>query len=712
MFNRSIFKRNAFNRNMSNSKRGLMQVCCALSGKAASCIAVLAVAALAQSPASGPGWDMIGQNQDNSALAASGVISYSKGSFDSATGMKCEGEVQCPNFQCPKSPTCSGQSSNEFTLQLNTNSFRAARCNNAPSSSCMGEEQFVFTNSQCQTDDFYPHSPSKACVYIEYWLQGYGTRSGCPSPFKLTDKPGYCVVNSTNYTPVPPQVLTNSLLESLQLTGEVAPAQLTLAGEPVKVTGQVTQDKVTLTIGSTSYSALGDNIFPELGSSPNSWTFSEFNIFGDGHGSQAVFNSGTTLLVRTAVNSGTTSAPRCNGSGNTLESNNLSLLGTCSQVGGPSPAIVFPESLASGHQGSTALLYDANDGQADVVGFGSNGNQSMDYPNISFRSSWSSMAAGNFINTSGNPQQVVLYDQTAGQADVVAFESSGKAGPDFQNPGIGTSFDKMVAGYFTGNGREQVLLYNSNTGEADVVGFNTDGTKNLDYKNINFGNWDTILPGAFLTNGQQEQVFVYNRKAGHAAIVTFDSGGKASPPVLNTGFRTSWDLLVAGHFIGNGRSDRPAGVVLYDRAAGEVEVVGFDTKGGVISYPTNRGFRTTWTQMVAGDFIQDARDQILLYDQNAGDADVVAFDTKGGESLDYTNHGFRTTWTQMFTAPFIGNVGEIGPEQVLLYDGNSGEVDVVGFDKNAPQGKAILDGQNSRYRGSSDIIAVGALVPN
>jgi hypothetical protein len=66
----------------------------------------------------------------------------------------------------------------------------------------------------------------------------------------------------------------------------------------------------------------------------------------------------------------------------------------------------------------------------------------------------------------------------------------------------------------------------------------------------------------------------------------------------------------------------------------------------------------------------------------------------------------------MFTAPFIGNVGEIGPEQVLLYDGNSGEVDVVGFDKNAPQGKAILDGQNSRYRGSSDIIAVGALVPN
>jgi hypothetical protein len=679
-----------------------------------------------QLPACGPAGNSVGTFQHESAQARG--ISQSEGSFDVATGVTTECGVQCPGGQCPKTSSCTHHPLNAFTLQLNTQYFPTAKgCADTDlPANCEGFEQFVFSSSQCGMNNQCsgPATESKACVYIQYWLIDYRSDNTCPASWQLstsqpspgqasTGQASNCFINSTIATPVPQQVLTSTELESLKLTG-AAPKLPTNAGpESLKLTGGIAgipeDDTVTLTIGSTVYSASGDDHFPELGSE---WQYSEFNVLGDGCGSQAWFNSGTTLQVRTQVES-PMSAPSCSHTGCTGETNNLNLLpGTCSGVGGTSPAIVFTEALPAGHQGSTALLYDANDGQADVVGFGSNGNQSMDYPNTGFRTSWSLIAAGYF--TMGSQQQVVLYDQTAGLADVVAFGSNGKYNRDVQSPGLGTSFDKMVAGYFIGNGREQVLLYNSNSGEADVVGFNANGTKNLDFKNTNFGNWDTILPGAFLTNGQQEQVFLYNRKAGHAAIVTFDSEGKASPPVLNTGFRTSWDLLVAGHFIGNGRSDKPAGVVLYDRTAGEAEVVAFDTKGGVISYPTNRGFRTTWTQMVAGDFIKDARDQILIYDQNAGDVDVVAFDTKGGESLDYTNHGFRTTWAQMFTAAFVGsgNGGEIGPEQVLLYDGNSGELDVVGFDKNEPKGKAILDGQNSRYRGSSDIIAVGALVPN
>jgi hypothetical protein len=637
---------------------------------------------------------MIGQNSDESAQVASGKISQSEGSFDSATGVTCESEVQCPSLQCPKSPSCSGQPSNAFSLQLNTQMLVGiAQCTGR--GGCFGVEQFVFSNSQCGKGGmFYPNLNSKACVYIQYWLDYYG--NDCPKPFMLPSNattqstgPGSCVANSTNATPVPQQVLTNAVLESLKLTGQIA-----------GISGP--NDTATLMIGSTPYPVQGDNLIPDLGSW---WTASEFNIFGDCCESQAMLNSGTTLQVRTVVNNGTTSAPACYSVGDTLESNNLDLLpGTCYGLGGAAPAIVFTEALPVTPNGSTALLYDGNAGRADVVGFDANGRQSMDFPNISFRTSWSSIAAGNFINTTENQQQVVLYDQTAGQADVVAFESSGKAGLDAQNTGLGVSRSQMIPGYFIGNGREQVLLYDSNTGEADVVGFDDNGKAILDAKNPSFGKWDWILAGYFLGNKRQQQVFLYNRSAGHGAIVSFDSEGTAGKPVLNTKFRTSWDLLAAGSFIGNGSTDKPQGVVLYDRAAGEADVIGFGSNGVLNFDHTNSGFRRTWSKMVAGSFIHDNRDQVLFYDQNAGDADVVAFDTEGRESLDYTNHGFRTSWDQMIAGDFLG---KSGLDQVLLYDGNAGEVDVVAFDS---KGKEILDGQNNRYPGSSDLVVAGALV--
>src|ERR1700677_359918 len=206
---------------MFNSKRGHMQMWYAGSRKAVGCCAVFAVAALGmllpetisaaragaspqepaqrtkpapaanpaasqngpQSSASRPGWDMIGQNSDESAQAASGKISQSEGSFDSATGVTCESEVQCPNLQCPKSPSCSGQPSNAFSLQLNTQMLVGiAQCTGR--GGCFGVEQFVFSNSQCGKGGlFYPNLNSKACVYIQYWLDYYG--NDCPKPFLL-----------------------------------------------------------------------------------------------------------------------------------------------------------------------------------------------------------------------------------------------------------------------------------------------------------------------------------------------------------------------------------------------------------------------------------------------------------------------------------------------------------------------------------------------
>jgi hypothetical protein len=55
------------------------------------------------------------------------------------------------------------------------------------------------------------------------------------------------------------------------------------------------------------------------------WNAAEFNIFGDGDSSQAIFGVGSTLLVRLALDEGANIVPTCIRYGLTGESNNLSL---------------------------------------------------------------------------------------------------------------------------------------------------------------------------------------------------------------------------------------------------------------------------------------------------------------------------------------------------------------------------------------------------
>jgi hypothetical protein len=647
----------------------------------------------------GAGADTVGGPSagDYSAQATGSFISKSEGSFDSATGITSERGGQCQSLTDPTNP--SPVAPNAFTLQLNTQQFDTMQCHTGSGGSggCVGLEQFVFTNSQCKL--YYPLLNSDACVHIQYWLDNWGTP--CPSvPNEVWHASGVgnCWMNSKNATAVPPQLVTNAVLESLKLTGQ-APDLPTNAGpESMQVTAAGQSDQVMLTIGSTSYTALGDNFFPELGK-PKSWTSSEFNIFADGCATNATFNSGTTLQVRTVVDSGTTSAPKCNHQGVSDETNNLNLVGACSGVSGASPAIVFTEALPVTPKGSTVVIYNPNAGQADVVGFDASGKQSMHIPNIGFRTSWKFIAVGDFIGDTQH-EQVVLYDQKAGQADVVAFDTNGGVSMDTPNSEFRTSWQQMVAGNFIGDKRTQVLLYDPKAGDADVVAFESNGRESLDHTNHSFGNsWDKMVVGDFLGNGRQ-QLFLYNQTAGQGALAVFDGHGMGSPHILNTRFRTSWDLIAVGNFIGNKRQQ----LVLYDRKAGDADVFAFDTNGNESLDHTNHSFGTSWDQMVAGNFSGGGPEQILLYDRTAGQAAVIAFNSGGVAGPPVLNNGLRTTWEQIVVADFIG----AKRQQVVLYDGNAGEIDVVAFDTKVNES---LDGRNSGYRGgSSDMIVAGGFL--
>lgn len=116
----------------------------------------------------------------------------------------------------------------------------------------------------------------------------------------------YCYTNGPA-TPVPSQPITS------------------LAGQSLTGTVNATSDTTVLNTATTSYSVVASDSMLDLSAA---WNTVEFVIGGDGGGSSANFNAGSTIVVQTVTHDGTTTAPTCVLEGFTGETNNLDLVGT------------------------------------------------------------------------------------------------------------------------------------------------------------------------------------------------------------------------------------------------------------------------------------------------------------------------------------------------------------------------------------------------
>ncbi|MGA2132486.1 MAG: Ig-like domain repeat protein [Bryobacteraceae bacterium] len=267
----------------------------------------------------------------------SGLISTAEGTFLRITPGATETGNTYSGASCSV-PTATNVA-NAFTLQLNANTFTTSVCNSGVVGStpalCRGWQQFVYDNNAQQ-------------AYMQYWLENYGTTgTAClagwgsfPSPSNASEVD--CYTNSSIGVGI------SGALTIADLTQTVLTATADSGGN----------DTLLLTTPDGNLNAVGAASLLNLS---QSWQDAEFNIFGDGCGSEANFGGGSTVVVKTSVDSGTsTAAPSCLSASFTGETNNLTLVSPCCPYGGASPNVQFMETNA-GHTatcGSAGLVGD------------------------------------------------------------------------------------------------------------------------------------------------------------------------------------------------------------------------------------------------------------------------------------------------------------------------------------------------------------------
>jgi hypothetical protein len=235
----------------------------------------------------------VGNGHDFAAVAH-GPITSATGSFPVVSGVVTE---------------TGGLGANDYSLQLNSNFFTSSVCRGSSTpANCLGWEQFVYASGYTAS-------------FIQYWLINYGNT--CPTtPYNDWNQfQGSCYRNSRGVA-VPLQPATQ------------------LAQIKIKGTANSQNDTFVTTIGTKAYSTGGNDNVVALATG---WAANEFNVVGDGGGSGATFNTGTSITVQIKQTDGTTLAPTCTAdSGTTGETNNLNL-GICAARGGTVPLIRFTQ---------------------------------------------------------------------------------------------------------------------------------------------------------------------------------------------------------------------------------------------------------------------------------------------------------------------------------------------------------------------------------
>lgn len=295
---------------------------------------------------------------------------------------------------------------------------------------------------------------------------------------------------------------------------------------------------------------------------------------------------------------------------------------------------------------------------------------------------------------------LMLYDKAAGDIDYAAFNDDGVMTRNRTINGVRKTWDIIRPGTFTNGKIWTYLFYDRNAGQGAIVGLDLfDGTINLDRTSSGWRkSWDMIAAGSF-RGWAETEALLYDRMAGEADLVAFDSKGVMKLDRTHSGWYKSWSTILPTYLFPN----HGQVALCYDSNTGTANVVGFDN-GGAMRFVYGAELPKDCDDVVTGRFIGNDRAQLLLYNRKAGEATVVGFDDRGRVNLQRTDKSWRKTWNIVRMAHLPRSTTT---NSVLLYDREAGEAAVVGFDEN---GNKSFDVTNRGWRKTGDVMVVATFL--
>lgn len=286
---------------------------------AVKCVTALArplAPAIHGGPATGHGGLTVGNGTDYSADEASGLISKATGTFkDVSSNISEKGQIDATGAKI----------TNAMTLQLNSEFFTgSSACSGSSNpSGCEAWQQFVYAFDGCTNG-----TSAVSCIFMQYWLINYDAT--CPAGWNTFTGNG-SVDCYTNSSAAGVSTVTAKDLASVSLYGSA------VKGGKDGVSLSIGSGKATLVTGPDSKIGLA-----------RAWHVTEWGVFGDAGGGEAVFGASNTLEPQTTLKTTSSAAPKCLKEGFTGETNNLKLAHT------PTLGTVSSPTMASKQTDGTA----------------------------------------------------------------------------------------------------------------------------------------------------------------------------------------------------------------------------------------------------------------------------------------------------------------------------------------------------------------------
>jgi hypothetical protein len=206
--------------------------------------------------------------------------------------------------------------------------------------------------------------------------------------------------------------------------------------------------------------------------------------------------------------------------------------------------------------------------------------------------------------------------------------------------------------------------------------------------------WTHIVSGKFSHSAFSDLLF-YEQSQGYAEFYQTDGVGGITPLQTHSDWRDSWTLIVPGAFGQSGFT----GLLLYDQQAGFAAVYDTNGHGNLIKLHEYGIWRTSWTHIVVVRIPRNTPDcngwAVVLYDQSAGHLEIHASNGSGLPTPLNSYDGLRTTWTQVIGGDFSSGA------QLLFYEGSTGRGELYQIDD---QGNANFSSGQDGLPEATDII--------